>query len=101
MHIVPKVDDGAIDLSMALDMLKMAYEQGVRNIFCTSHNVYDEEEINPIKDKINDFSYDELESKLAITFANKQMTGGEVKKVPLPDPEQTQFALFMEKYRKN
>jgi len=59
------------------------------------------EEISPIKDMINDFSYDELESKLAITFANKQMTGGEVKKVPLPDPEQTQFALFMEKYRKN
>ena len=63
--------------------------------------ILSEEEINPIKDKINDFSYDELESKLAITFANKQMTGGEVKKVPLPDPEQTQFALFMEKYRKN
>lgn len=60
-----------------------------------------EEEISPIKDMINDFSYDELESKLAITFANKQMTGGEFKKVPLPDPEQTQFALFMEKYRKN
>ena len=60
-----------------------------------------EEEISPIKTMINDFSYDELESKLAITFANKQMTGGEVKKVPLPDPEQTQFALFMEKYRKN
>lgn len=60
-----------------------------------------EEEISPIKSMVNDFSYDELESKLAITFANKQMTGGEVKKVPLPDPEQTQFALFMEKYRKN
>ena len=60
-----------------------------------------EEEINPIKTMVNDFSYDELESKLAIVFANKQMTGGEVKKVPLPDPEQTQFALFMEKYRKN
>jgi len=61
-----------------------------------------EEEISPIKTAINDFSYDELESKLAITFANKQMTGGEVKKVPLPDPEEkTQFALFMEKYRKN
>ena len=49
MHIVPKVDDGAIDLSMALDMLKMAYEQGVRNIFCTSHNVYDEEEMKRYK----------------------------------------------------
>ena len=49
MHIVPKVDDGAVDLSMALDMLKMAYEQGVRNIFCTSHNVYDEDEIKRYK----------------------------------------------------
>ena len=63
--------------------------------------ILSEEEISPIQSAINDFSYDELESKLAITFANKQMTGGEVKKVPLPDPEQTQFALFMEKYRKN
>ena len=49
MHIVPKVDDGAVDLSMSLDMLKMAYEQGVRNIFCTSHNVYEEEEIKRYK----------------------------------------------------
>ena len=61
--------------------------------------VMKEEEISDIKDKANDFSYDELESKLAIVFANKQMAGNEVKKVPLPDPEQTQFALFMEKYR--
>ena len=60
-----------------------------------------EEEISDIKDKANDFSYDELESKLAIAFANKQMAGNEIKKVPLPDPEHDQFALFMEKYRKN
>lgn len=45
MHIVPKVDDGSVDLSMSMEMLQMAYEQGVRNIFCTSHNVYEEEEI--------------------------------------------------------
>ena len=63
--------------------------------------VMKEEEISEIKEKANDFSYDELESKLAIAFANKQMAGNDVKKVPLPDPEQTQFALFMEKYRKN
>jgi hypothetical protein len=61
--------------------------------------VMKEEEISDIKEKANDFSYDELESKLAIAFANKQMAGNEVKKVPLPDPEKTQFALFMEKYR--
>jgi len=61
--------------------------------------VMKEEEISDIKEKANDFSYDELESKLAIAFANKQMAGNEVKKVPLPDPEHAQFALFMEKYR--
>lgn len=63
--------------------------------------VMKEEEISDIKDKANDFSYDELESKLAIAFANKQMAGNEIKKVPLPDPEHDQFAVFMEKYRKN
>jgi len=61
--------------------------------------VMKEEEISDIKEKANDFSYDELESKLAIAFANKQMAGNEIKKVPLPDPEHAQFALFMEKYR--
>ena len=65
--------------------------------------VLEDEEINIIKDKINDFSYDELEGKLAIMFANKQMTGSEeqTKKVPLPEPEKSSFALLIEKYRKN
>ncbi len=45
MHIVPGVDDGSLNMSMSLDMLEIAYEQGVRDIFCTSHNVYSEEEI--------------------------------------------------------
>lgn len=59
------------------------------------------EEIEPIKAKLNDFSYDELESKLAIAFANKFMASGEPKKVPLPQtPEQSEFAAFMQKYRK-
>ena len=64
--------------------------------------VLEEEEINAIKDKINDFSYDELEGKLAIAFANKQMTGSEeqTKKVPLPEPEKSSFALLIEKYHK-
>ena len=45
MHVVPGVDDGSLNMSMSLDMLETAYEQGVRNIFCTSHNVYSGEEI--------------------------------------------------------
>jgi len=63
--------------------------------------VMKEEEISEIKNKANDFSYDELESKLAIAFANKQMAGNDVKKVPLPEPQESQFALLMKKYRKN
>lgn len=62
----------------------------------------DSEEITVIKEQVNDFSYDTLESKLAILFANKQLTGGEViNKVPLPEPQESQFALLMKKYRKN
>ena len=63
--------------------------------------VMKEEEISDIKEKANDFSYDELESKLAIAYANKQMAGNDVKKVPLPEPQESQFALLMKKYRKN
>ena len=64
--------------------------------------VLTEEEITPIKEGIKDFSYDELNSKLAISFANKQLAGNdeEVKKVSLPEPEESQFALLIKKYRK-
>ena len=58
------------------------------------------EEISEVKEKINDFSYEELESKLAITFANNKITSGETKKVPLPEPVESQFALLMKNYRK-
>lgn len=60
-----------------------------------------EEEISPIRDRVKDFSYDELNSKLAITYANKQLTDSEEpKQVPLPEPEESQFALLIKKYRK-
>lgn len=49
MHVVPNVDDGSFNLTMSLDMLAMAYEQGVREVYCTSHNVYDKEEIDRYK----------------------------------------------------
>lgn len=49
MHIVPGVDDGSLNMSMSLDMLEIAYKQGVRDIFCTSHNMYSEEEITRYK----------------------------------------------------
>ena len=43
MHVVPHVDDGAIDMKMSLEMLKMAHEQGVRKVLCTSHSSWQDE----------------------------------------------------------
>lgn len=65
--------------------------------------ILSEEEITSVNEHIKDFSYDELESKLAIMFANHQLSAKqeEVTKVPLPEPQESQFALLMKKYRKN
>lgn len=63
-----------------------------------------EEEIAQYKGALDDFSYEELESKLAVTFANQAMAKGEQveeNKVPLLEPEISQFALLMKKYRKH
>ena len=62
----------------------------------------DEEDLADVREHINEYSYDEIESKLAIKFANKQMAGSaDNKVVPLPEPVVDEFALFMQKYRKN
>ena len=64
-------------------------------------NLLTEEEISPIREEMNNFSLADLESKLAICYANKQMAGSaETKVVPLPEPVD-EFAVFMQKYRKN
>ena len=61
-----------------------------------------EDELVDVREHIKDYSYDQIESKLAITFANKQMAGSaNEKEVPLPEPAVDEFALFMQKYRKN
>lgn len=36
-HILPGVDDGAVDMDMAKDMLNEMYEQGVRRVIATPH----------------------------------------------------------------
>lgn len=37
IHILPDVDDGAANMRMALNMLKMEHDEGVRAIICTPH----------------------------------------------------------------
>ena len=60
-----------------------------------------EDDIEDVRQHVNEFSYEEIESKLAIKYANKSMAGSADKEVPLPEPAVNEFALFMEKYRKN
>lgn len=36
-HIIPGVDDGASDMDMSLDMLSIAYDEGIREIVFTPH----------------------------------------------------------------
>ena len=38
-HILPGVDDGAVDMEETLAMLTMAYEQGTRTIIATPHYI--------------------------------------------------------------
>jgi len=40
MHIVPSIDDGSRSTNESLKMLKLATNQGVTDVFCTSHNGY-------------------------------------------------------------
>lgn len=38
MHVIPGVDDGALDLPMSLAMLRLAWAQGVRAVCATPHS---------------------------------------------------------------
>ena len=64
----------------------------------------DAEEIESIRGQMDNFTLEDLNSKLAVIFANKQLNAvaeEEEEKVPLVQPqEQSQFALLMQKYRK-
>ena len=44
MHIVPGIDDGSRSVEETLQLLKLSAEQGVCDVFCTSHNGYCEED---------------------------------------------------------
>lgn len=56
-HILPDVDDGAEDMQKALDMIRMAYDDGTRTLFLTPHykggyKEYDAAKIREIFDNI-------------------------------------------------
>lgn len=75
-------------------------EETKKNELVSSYEkIISEEEIAPIKASIADFSYDELESKLAVTFSRNHLKN-ESSKVPLLDPEESAFAALIKKYKR-
>lgn len=79
----------------------LAAENERKNVLVNKYtNLLTEEEITSIRETVNDFSYDELESKLAVIYANKMFAQTETPKVFIPEQPKDQFALFMEKYHK-
>ena len=63
-------------------------------------NLVDAEEIDDVRANINNFSYEALESKLAISFANKQMANKDTNKKVLIQQNESPFASLMKKYKK-
>lgn len=77
-----------------------AENQKKSNLVEKYEKVLSVEEIAPIRAGLNDFSYEELNSKLAVIFAENKMAEHEVDKIPLPEQPESQFALFMKKHKK-
>lgn len=75
-------------------------EEARKNSLVESYEkIISEEEIAPIKASVADFSYDELESKLSVTFSRNYLKV-ESNKVPLAEPEESAFAALIKKYKR-
>lgn len=75
-------------------------EEARKNSLVESYEkIISEEEIAPIKAAVADFSYDELESKLSVTFSRNYLKV-ESAKVPLAEPEESAFAALIKKYKR-
>lgn len=77
-------------------------EQNKQNLINSYENQIPENEISVIRDAVNDFSYEEIESKLAIAFAHYTMRKKEenVLRAPVNQPEESDFARLMKNYKR-
>ena len=66
-------------------------------------DILTEEDIAPVKENIDTYSYDEVERELAVCFARKNIAKNKNKnRVPLqPEDNRSDLEKLMEKYRKN
>ena len=64
-HILPGVDDGSPDMETSLEMLRISYDEGCRDVIMTPHYMLGR----------NSYSYDEIEEKYR-ELVNKAKTDG-------------------------
>ena len=88
------------DLTTAQETITTYELERKNNLIERYKKVLNDEQISEFTSSVNNFSYSELESKLAIIYANSNMQGEDNKKVPLPEVQESSFALLMKKYKK-
>lgn len=88
------------DLTAAQETIVTYELERKNNLIERYKKVLNDEQISEFTGSVNNFSYSELESKLAIIYANSNMQGEDNKKVPLPEVQESSFALLMKKYKK-
>ena len=64
-HILPAVDDGSRDMEMSLDMIRVAYEEGTREMILTPHYMLGR----------NSYTYEELDQKFNQLKKEVEATG--------------------------
>lgn len=77
-----------------------AEEQRKDTLISSYEALLSADEINSVKEKKSEFSYNELEANLAVTFSRKQLEKEKQEKVPNVFEEESDFARLMKKYKK-
>lgn len=70
-HILPCIDDGAVDIEMSVQMLKMAQTQGVGTIMATPHCYLDKVDVDTFI-KNRDAAYGKIKKKIDEYNANNK-----------------------------
>ena len=92
-------DEAMTQISNYQEMENKIEEDKKDSLINSYEKVLDEEEIKGIKESKKDFTYSELESKLAVTFSRKQLEKNNLH-IPLVEEEESAFAKLMKKYKK-
>ena len=66
MHVVPNYDDGSQSIAESIAMLRLSSDQGVTDVFCTSHNGYCEEDAERYQKSFSNLQKAIKEAKIPI-----------------------------------